>query len=188
MWNGEGAADTDHMPNVSDDELTEAIIDAGKAMAAIAARALDGEISDVTLPQYRTLVALCEAPSRLADLAVRLGVSPSTATRMCDRLVRKGLVTRTRDELDRREVNLAVTDTGRRIVSEVIARRRDQVSEVLSAIGDDVRDQLIKALHDLASRVGDSPEVHWAQGWHDGEPVRAGLVPSGPAAFTSGAG
>lgn len=176
------------MANVSDDELTEAIIDAGKAMAAIAARSLDGEMADVTLPQYRTLVALCEAPSRLADLAVRLGVSPSTATRMCDRLVRKGLVTRTRDELDRREVNLAVTDTGRRIVSEVIARRRDQVSQVLAAIGDDVRDQLITALHDLAARVGESPELHWAPGWHDGDRGRADLVRSAAGAFSTGAG
>src|SRR5579864_1239596 len=174
------------MTIISDDELTEAIILAGRAMAGIAARSLAGE-ADVTLPQYRTLVALCEAPSRLADLAQRLGVSPSTATRMCDRLVRKGLVTRTRDELDRREVNLTVTDTGRRIVDEVISRRRHEVSSVLSAIPDETRETLIKALLQLASAVGNVHETHWAEGWYADESTPGAHV-SATAALLSAPG
>lgn len=172
------------MTIISDDELTEAIILAGRAMAGIAARSLAGE-ADVTLPQYRTLVALCEAPSRLADLAQRLGVSPSTATRMCDRLVRKGLVTRTRDELDRREVNLTVTATGRRIVDEVIARRRHEVSAVLTAIPDETRELLIGALLQLASAVGNVHETHWAEGWSADESAHGGRVSSGGPVLTT---
>src|SRR5579864_1641209 len=133
------------MTIISDDELTEAIILAGRAMAGIAARSLAGE-ADVTLPQYRTLVALCEAPSRLADLAQRLGVSPSTATRMCDRLVRKGLVTRTRDELDRREVNLTITAPGRKVVNDIIERRQAEVRELLGEIPEALRRQLVSSL------------------------------------------
>ncbi|MHB8440400.1 MAG: MarR family winged helix-turn-helix transcriptional regulator, partial [Acidimicrobiales bacterium] len=96
---------------VSDDELAESIVQASRSLVGIALRSLETGTLDITLAQYRTLVVLIDAgPSRLADLAATLGVSPSTATRMCDRLVRKGLVSRTRDELDRREVNLAVTD------------------------------------------------------------------------------
>ena len=90
-----------------DTEVIEAIIHASRAMVGIAIRSLTECGEAVTLPQYRTLVVLSDSgPRRLADLADALGVSPSTATRMCDRLVRKGLITRTRDELDRREVNL----------------------------------------------------------------------------------
>ena len=100
-----------------DNEVIEAIIHASRAMVAIAIRSLTECGESVTLPQYRTLVVLSDGgPRRLADLADALGVSPSTATRMCDRLVRKGLITRTRDELDRREVNLVVTDAGRTTV------------------------------------------------------------------------
>src|SRR5580658_2052944 len=107
-----------------DNEVIEAIIHASRAMVGIAIRSLTECGESVTLPQYRTLVVLADGgPRRLADLADALGVSPSTATRMCDRLVRKGLITRARDELDRREVNLEVTPAGRTTVLGVINRR-----------------------------------------------------------------
>ena len=52
---------------------------------------------EVTLPQYRALVVLASrGPQRIVDLAGFLDVTASTATRMCDRLVRKGLVRRQR--------------------------------------------------------------------------------------------
>lgn len=152
---------------VSDEELTEAIILASRAMVAIAVRSLNATDHDVTLPQYRTLVVLAYGGStRLADLAATLAVSPSTATRMCDRLVRKGLVTRTRDDIDRREVKLDVTDDGRHLVEQVMERRRAEVQTILSAIPADSRSALTSSLHLLARAVGEAPELHWAPGWH----------------------
>lgn len=159
--------DTSAMPTVTDDELTEAIILASRAMVGIAVRSLSGAAYEVTLPQYRTLVVLAYGgPSRLADLATTLGVSPSTATRMCDRLVRKALITRNRDELDRREVNLTVTDAGRQVVDDVIERRRGEVREMLKSIPDDARPKVVSALQLLAVAAGEVPEMHWAPGWH----------------------
>jgi DNA-binding MarR family transcriptional regulator len=158
------------MAPVSDDELTEAIILASRAMVGIAVRSLAGAAHEVTLPQYRTLVVLNDGgPSRLADLATTLGVSPSTATRMCDRLVRKGLVARGRDDVDRREVNLSLTDAGRQVVDEVIERRRAEVREMLRSIPDDARNKLVSSLQLLAVAAGEVPEVHWTPGWHEAE-------------------
>jgi len=148
-----------------DDEVTEAILVASRAMVAVAVRSL-ADHPEVTLTQYRTLVVLsCGGARRLADLAEDLRVSPSTATRMCDRLVRKGLISRTRDELDRREVNLVVTPAGRKIVTDVIERRRLEVGELLRAIPLGTRRQLVSCLRLLASAAGESPELHWDQGW-----------------------
>ena len=159
-----GRADVAAEPN--DEEVTEAIILASRALVGIAMRALDGNADEVTLPQYRTLVVLgCGGPRRLADLAEALGVSPSTATRMCDRLVRKELVSRTHDELDRREVKLAITAAGRRIVADVTHRRRDEVRSLLGAIPVPLRRQLVSSLTLLAAASGESPELHWAPGW-----------------------
>ncbi|MGA2521552.1 MAG: MarR family transcriptional regulator [Acidimicrobiales bacterium] len=159
-----GHADSALEPN--DEEVTEAIILASRALVGIAMRSLAGNADDVTLPQYRTLVVLaCGGPRRLADLAEALGVSPSTATRMCDRLVRKELVSRTRDELDRREVKLAITAAGRRIVADVTHRRRDEVSDLLGAIPVPLRRQLVSSLTLLAAAAGEGPELHWAPGW-----------------------
>ena len=45
------------------------------------------------MTQYRTLVVLASrGPQSAAALAEAVDVTPPTATRMCDRLVRKGLV------------------------------------------------------------------------------------------------
>jgi DNA-binding MarR family transcriptional regulator len=153
------------VPN--DEEVIGAIILASRVMVAIAVRTLAGNPDDVTLPQYRTLVVLTfGGPRRLADLAEALRVSPSTATRMCDRLVRKELVSRTRDELDRREVKLAITPLGRKVVSDVIDRRRAEVGELLRAIPVPLRRQLVSSLTLLATAAGDAPELHWGQGWY----------------------
>jgi len=150
----------------TDEEVTEAIILASQAMVAVAVRSLTGSPDDITLPQFRTLVVLHYGGTRrLADLAEALRVSPSTATRMCDRLVRKGLVGRTRDDLDRREVNLAITDPGRSVVNDVIDRRRSEVRELLEAIPDGQRSQLVSALTLLAKASGEAPQLHWGPGW-----------------------
>ena len=153
------------VPN--DEEVIGAIILASRAMVAIAVRSLAGNPDDVTLPQYRTLVVLTfGGPRRLADLAEALTVSPSTATRMCDRLVKKNLVSRTRDELDRREVKLAITPLGRRVVSDVIDRRRSEVRDLLRAIPVPLRRQLVSSLTLLATAAGEAPEIHWGPGWY----------------------
>lgn len=151
-----------------DEELTDAILRASRALVGIAVQSLSASDEEVTLPQYRTLVTLTYGGSRrLADLASSLGVSPSTATRMCDRLVRKDLISRTRDEIDRREVNLEVTVAGRQIVEGVIERRRSDVKELLKLIPFQIRGQLVESLNILAAATGEPPEVHWSLGWHD---------------------
>src|SRR3954463_2477740 len=73
------------------DEITDAVVAASRVLVAVAARSLSAVNTDVTLPQYRTLVVLASrGPQPLGYLAEQLDVSPSTATRMCDRLLRKG--------------------------------------------------------------------------------------------------
>ena len=153
------------VPN--DEEVIGAILLASRVMVGIAVRSLAGNPDDVTLPQYRTLVELAfGGPRRLADLAEALSVSPSTATRMCDRLVRKELVSRTRDELDRREVKLAITALGHKVVADVIERRRAEVRDMLEAIPIPLRRQLVNSLTLLATATGEAPELHWGPGWY----------------------
>ena len=70
-------------------------------------------------------------PQRLADLASALGVDRSTATRMCDRLVRKHLVTRRRAREDRRTVRVSLTGAGGELVAEVSRRRRVEIAGIV---------------------------------------------------------
>jgi DNA-binding MarR family transcriptional regulator len=148
------------------EDLVEAFLAASRALVGVAARSLANLAEDVTLAQYRVLIELASrGPQRITDLAEALGVDSSTATRMCDRLVRKDLVSRTRDDLDRREVKLAITDPGRKVVSDVMDRRRSEVNDLVGSIPVPLRRQLVSSLTLLAAAAGEAPETHWGPGW-----------------------
>src|SRR6201990_86419 len=86
------AATTHQRSNRESEALVDAVLGASRALVAVAARSLATVAEDVTLAQYRVLIELASrGPLRLADLAEALAVDRSTATRMCDRLLRKRL-------------------------------------------------------------------------------------------------
>jgi DNA-binding MarR family transcriptional regulator len=167
-------------------ELIDAVLGASRVLVAIAARSLAGVGDDVTLPQFRALVVLATAgPQRVADLAAELDVNASTATRMCDRLVRKDLVSRTRLETDRRTVRIMLTDTGRELIIAVMEKRRLEVGRIIDQLPSGRPGQLIDALRTFALAAGQVPEQHWSLGWDDSDGSFDGgdddLVPLGPA-------
>ena len=160
------------MPNNSysgsteDDELIDAVLAASRALVAVAARSLDQLEEDVTLVQYRVLVELAaRGPQFVADLADILGVTPSTATRMCDRLLTKGLITRKRSTSDRRLVKVSLTQSGRNLISQVTQKRREELSEILSRISPLDREPVLSALRTFADAAGTVPEQEWSLGW-----------------------
>jgi DNA-binding MarR family transcriptional regulator len=80
-----------------DQELADAVLTASRVLVAVAARSLAAQEGEISLQQYRALVVLAShGQQRPVDLAHSLGVDPSTATRLCDRLVRKRLISRRR--------------------------------------------------------------------------------------------
>ena len=149
-------------------ELVEALLSASRAMVGLAARSLAGLDADVTLPQFRTLVVLAtRGPQRAADVAAELGVNPSTGTRMCDRLVRKGLVRRTRITGDRRVVRLTLTPAGRDLAAEVTRRRREELARIVAAMPQTGHATLVRALRAFTAAAGEPSENEWWLGWQD---------------------
>jgi DNA-binding MarR family transcriptional regulator len=149
-----------------DDELVDAVLGASRALVGVAARSLATVAEDVTLAQYRALIELASrGPQRLADLATALGVEPSTATRMCDRLVRKGLVARRRSSDDRRAVRVSLTAGGAAVVAEVSRRRRVEIVEIMGRLPTAQRASVLRALRAFADAAGEVPEQDWSLGW-----------------------
>jgi DNA-binding MarR family transcriptional regulator len=160
-------AQVDSVPGSPADELVDAILAAGRALVAMAGRSLAALDQDVTLAQHRVLSELVErGPQRVADLAEILNVDRSTATRMCDRLVRKQLIQRRRVTGDRRGVRIAVSAHGRDLVEAVADLRRRQVSDLVGRLPDEKRQAALYALRAFAPATGEGPEQTWTRGWH----------------------
>jgi DNA-binding MarR family transcriptional regulator len=152
-------------PDASPDSATDVLITASRALVAIAAKSLARVEDQITLPQYRALVVLASRNGlRPIDLADALDVSPSTATRMCDRLVRKELVERVHSDSDRREVVLRLSPDGRALVGEVTSQRRRDLRRVVGRIAAADQDRLIDALKIFNAAAGEAPESTLALG------------------------
>jgi DNA-binding MarR family transcriptional regulator len=159
------AAPTTHNGDL--EELVDGVLGASRALVAVAARSLATVADDVTLAQYRVLIELgSRGPQRLADLASALHVDRSTATRMCDRLVRKRLVTRRRTTEDRRGVRISLTSAGAELVFEVSRRRRAEIGRIVERMPTSHRVLVVKALRAFAEAAGEVPEQDWSLGWH----------------------
>jgi len=99
----------------------------------------------LTSAQVRVLSTLLEAediPS--GELADRLGLAPSTVTRLCDVLVRKGMVERRAEPEDRRRVNLALTPPGFRTARELDRWEAAAIDRLATSIVSGQRAELLQ--------------------------------------------
>jgi DNA-binding MarR family transcriptional regulator len=142
------------------------VLSASRALVAVAARSLADLDEEVTLTQYRMLVVLASrGPQGVAALADSLSVTPPTASRLCERLVRKGLVRRRTDRNDRRQVRVALTASGRHLVDVVTGRRRQEIAALVRTVPQDARQSMVAGLQLLAEAAGEVPEQDWTTGW-----------------------
>jgi DNA-binding MarR family transcriptional regulator len=90
-------------------------------------------------------------------LAEALDVVPSSASRLCDRLEATGLLRRSPDPGDRREVRLTLTSTAQRLLEDLRERRRDALAEVLGRMAPSARHDLVRALAAFDAAADGSP-------------------------------
>jgi MarR family 2-MHQ and catechol resistance regulon transcriptional repressor len=73
--------------------------------------------------EFEVCLRLARSPERrlrMGDLAAQTTLTSSGITRVVDRLVERGLVTRQSCSTDRRTTYAVITDTGRRLLDEVL--------------------------------------------------------------------
>jgi DNA-binding MarR family transcriptional regulator len=159
----------------------DAVLTASRALVAVSTRSLGAAAEDTTIAQYRALVVLASrGPQRMVDLAGALDVSPSTAGRMCDRLVRKGLVRRHRARADRRVVQVSITPVGRQVVDQATARRRVLLAAILAKLPVEQQLAVATALETFAAAAGEVPDEQWPEGPGEGVPTMPPGAEMGP--------
>jgi len=81
---------------------------------------------------------------RIGELADRLGVDDTTATRLVDRLEELDLAERHSEEADRRAILVGLTAEGQKLVGGVAAQRQQFFADVLATLEPDERLQLVR--------------------------------------------
>jgi len=164
--------------SAGEDEVVGALLALSRAFAGIAVRTLASLDHDVTLPQFRTLVVLVShGPQRVVDLALELRVTSPTATRMCNRLVRKGLVAREERPEDRRAAWIVLTARGRELVGEVMGQRREALAALIADLSLTRPLAFASTLNALVEAAGELPDAEWRQRWE--HPPAAATIRSG---------
>ncbi|WP_307857300.1 MarR family transcriptional regulator [Mycobacterium sp. SM1] len=142
------------------DVLTDALLTASRLLVAISAKSIALVDETITIPQFRTLVILSNrGPVNLATLAALLGVQPSAAGRMVDRLVGAGLIDRLPHPGSRRELLAALTARGQAVVREVTAHRRAEIAAIVHKMPPPERHGLVRALTAFTA-AGGEPAAH----------------------------
>ena len=101
--------------------------------------ALERELSErhgLCISDYEVLERLAESPERVSraqDLADAVHLSQSALSRLVDRLARHGLVERCACGMDRRGINVVLTDAGERRRAEALPTHRDILTRYLPA-------------------------------------------------------
>lgn len=117
------------------------------------ARRVAGE--GATVAEWVFLRALYDerslSPSLLAE---KMGMTKGAISKLADRLMEKGLVSRTEDEADRRAHHLALSAEGRAKVPQLAALADANDAEAFSVLSADDRAELDRLLKLLVERRG----------------------------------
>lgn len=110
--------------------------------------------------------------AKVTALADALGVPPSTASRISDRLTAAGLITREVAADNRRATWLELTASGRAVLRDLVHARARALNEVAGALTDAERDALLRGAEAFAAvhrRMQDDGDQRRAAAGRDGD-------------------
>jgi DNA-binding MarR family transcriptional regulator len=111
----------------------------------------------LTTERHAVLMAIrqIEGPVRPTDVARWLDLSVNSVSMIIDRMVKAGLVKRTRDRKDRRTVFLTATEKAERSYVKASAAGWELIQEILKPLSDNDKRALIKLLETLRDKTYD---------------------------------
>ena len=90
-----------------------------------------------------------EGQQSMRSLAEAIGASQASTTGIVDRMERRGLLRRERDDRDRRVVRVELTEDGRTLLSGFATERREALASLLDELSDDDLDGFLRGARAL---------------------------------------
>ena len=120
----------------------------------------------LTTEQWGVLTSIkSRGPLRPTDLAALLERTPNSMSMLIDRMVKAGLVRRTRDRKDRRVVTVSLTSKGEEVVEPAVIAGWEFIHEVLSPLSDNEQRDLTSMLETVKCELAGylDPEMDMAE-------------------------
>lgn len=112
---------------------------------------------DLTFPQMMVLAELERTPQTVSALSGMLQLTPGAVSRLVERMVQKGLVSRKEGDGDRRQKTISLTPAGRRVRDQLEGARVQgftaALSELDSALAAELKDVLKRVVEVFNSRT-----------------------------------
>ena len=135
----------------------DALLALARGVIGVATRAAD-ELGQVSVVQLRALTMLRQLqPASLVQLAEGIGVTPSTTSRLVDRLVAAGLVDRRTSPESRRQIELRLSPEGEATLDRYDALRLAGMTDAVEQLPENRRDAVLEALAEFAAVLGGVP-------------------------------
>jgi MarR family transcriptional regulator, organic hydroperoxide resistance regulator len=108
----------------------------------------------VTLSQCHTLSLLLKKGGLIMiELSKQMGLTKSTMTRIVDNLVRDGWVEQVKDQRDRRQVSVRLTQKGKEMAEKLNDSSRDWIGRILKHIPQEKMDQMVESLRWIVQSI-----------------------------------
>jgi DNA-binding MarR family transcriptional regulator len=155
------------MENSTKSSLDRRVVEALESTIPHYARSVRAVLDDIeqpdliTLAQLRTLQAIAaysESGTLNTTLARQLGVAAPSMTAMVDGLVERGLVDRTIDPNNRRQVIIRLTENGISRLATLEGAITERISTALAVLSQDQKEHLLSALRDLERMLAAMPD------------------------------
>lgn len=122
------------------------------------------DLKDLTLIEINTIIVIGpEGMKSMSEIANSLGVTLGTPTVTIDRLISKGYVERKRDEVDRRQVFVSLSESGIHVYNSVVGLRKSITEKIFSILTPGEIKELIammSKINDKYSEVLDAQESY----------------------------
>jgi DNA-binding MarR family transcriptional regulator len=113
-------------------------------------------LDDLTVIEINTILVIGQdQDKKMSEIANTLGVTFGTPTVTVDRLIKKGYVVRRRDEEDRRQVFISLSEKGKTVFEAIINIRNIIAEKIFGILSSEERKALINILTTLNSNFDD---------------------------------
>jgi DNA-binding MarR family transcriptional regulator len=112
---------------------------------------------NLSIGQLKSLFFISnQGTTSLGKLAAALKVTPTNTTGIVDRLLKRGLITRTENPDDRRVLLLSTTPAGEELITGLRQKRRERMTELFNILSPSEAEELAKSLKYLVKAI----EIH----------------------------